>query len=359
MSQGLLGRRVPQLTGMYLAASWGCVEFTDWAVNQFSLSPAVTTLVVTLLFLLLPTVLVLAWRPGAPGADEWTKVDGTVIGLNLAAAAGILFVMFSGQELGAATTVKLIEDEAGNTVERVVPKAAFRRTVLLYDLDNESGDPDLDWLGLAVVIGINVDLAQDLFMTVLTTDDATVRERLTEAGFGLTSHVPLSLKRETAERRSVGHFMDGVIRTDGDGLVIETRLYDTRTARQVATNTYHGSDPLAAADRISVDLRRDLGIPDWQIQQSVDLPAAELITHSPDAYRALVNMRAATRSNDLVAARSLAEQAVVLDSTFALAHLSGSLVALVSGDHGAAGTLMAEALATHTGCRNVCVSVFR
>jgi tetratricopeptide (TPR) repeat protein/TolB-like protein len=344
MARSLLARRVPQLTGIYLVASWGLLEFVDWAVDQYALSPVLTNFVVTLLVLLLPMVVVLAWRHGAPGADRWTRIDGAAIGLNLAAAAGILFVAFSGQELGAATTVKVVEDEAGNTVERVVPKAAFRRNVLLYDFDNESGDPELDWLRTGIVIGVSFDLFQDLFMTCLTVDDAgTVRERLAEAGFDLTDNIPLSLKREAAERRSVGHFMGGAVRTDGDTLVIETRLYETRNARLVATRTYRGTDPLELADRISVDFRRDLGIPDWQIEESVDLPAAELLTHSPDAFRSFSKVLVATRSNDLVAARSLAEEAVARDSTFALAHLWVSIIALLSGDQAAAGTLMAEA----------------
>ncbi len=341
MIRSLLDRRVPQLTGIYLIASWGFVQFVDWAVNQYSLSPAITNFVVTLLLLLLPTVLVIAWRHGAPGEDSWTRIDGAAIGLNLAAAGGILFVAFSGQELGAATTVKLVEDEAGNTVERVVPKAAFRRNVLLYDFDNESGDSDLDWLRTGILFGVSVDLVQDLFMTVVTAD--AVREFLAEAGFGLTDNIPLSLKREAAERRSLGHFMDGAVRTDGDTLVVETRLYETRNARQVATRTYRGTDPLELADRISVDLRRDLGIPDWQVEESVDLPAAELLTHSPDDFRLLSKMQGAGRSNDLVAARSLAEEAVARDSTFAVAHLSASMVALASGDQAIAGALMAEA----------------
>jgi tetratricopeptide (TPR) repeat protein len=344
MSRSLLARRVPQLTGVYLVASWAVVEFVDFAVGQYSLSPVLTNFVVTLLLLLLPMVVVLAWRHGAPGEDRWTRIDGAAIGLSLAATAAILFVAFSGQELGAATTVKLVEDAAGDTVERVIPKAAFRRNVLLYDLDNESGDPELDWLRTGIVLGVSIDLLQDLFMTCLTVDEAgTVRERLAEAGFDLTDNIPLSLKREAAERRSVGHFMDGAVRTDGDTLVIETRLYETRNARQVATRTYRGTDPLGLADRISVDLRRDLGIPDWQIEESVDLPAAELLTHSPDAFRSLTEMQVAFRSTDIVAARSLADEAVALDPTFALGHLLVSILALHSGDQAAAGTLMAEA----------------
>ncbi len=34
MIRSLLERRVPQLTGIYLIASWGFVQFVDWAVNQ-------------------------------------------------------------------------------------------------------------------------------------------------------------------------------------------------------------------------------------------------------------------------------------------------------------------------------------
>lgn len=162
MIQTLLARRVPQLTGLYLVVGWGFVQFVDWAVDQYALSPALTNLVVTLLLLLLPAVLVLAWRHGQPGEDSWTKTDAAAIGLNLLAAGGILFMMFSGQELGAATMVKLVEDAEGNTVERVIPRAAFRRSVLLYKFDNESGDPGLDWMGSGITTGMTFDLAQHL-----------------------------------------------------------------------------------------------------------------------------------------------------------------------------------------------------
>lgn len=36
MLLSLLDRRVPQVVGVYLAASWGCVEFCDFAVGQFA-----------------------------------------------------------------------------------------------------------------------------------------------------------------------------------------------------------------------------------------------------------------------------------------------------------------------------------
>ena len=44
----LLYRRVPHITGIYLAAGWGLLEFTGWATLRFSLSPLLSDLVMGL-----------------------------------------------------------------------------------------------------------------------------------------------------------------------------------------------------------------------------------------------------------------------------------------------------------------------
>ncbi|MFQ5528836.1 MAG: tetratricopeptide repeat protein [Gemmatimonadota bacterium] len=343
MFQQLLHRRVPQLTGVYLAASWGIVEFTSFAVGQFALSPAITNLVFMLLLLLLPAVIVLVWRHGAPGADEWTKIDGAAVGLNVVVAAGLLYAVFGGEALGAATTIKLVEDMEGNTVERVVPKAEFRRNLLIYFFDNASGDPDLDWLETGAPVGVIIDLAQEVFVTAVPSTEPTVLERLRQAGFEVSDEIPLSLKREAAELRSLPFFMDGSIRADGEILEIETRLYDTQSARRLAVHNYRGTVPLELVDAISVDLRHDLGIPAWQIDEAVDLPAAELVTTSPDAYQAFVDAQNEFIDNDLPAARRRAEEAIALDSTFAMAYMTAGMAAVLSGDRTGGGELYAAA----------------
>jgi len=333
MFQQLLERRVPQLVGLYLGASWGLIEFSSFAVGQFALSPAITNFVVLALVLLLPGVVMLAWRHGAPGANEWTRVDGVAVGLNLVVAAGVLFAVFGGETLGAATTVRLVEDAEGNTVERVLPKAEFRRSVLLYSFDNETGDAALDWLQTGITYGVLLDLVQDVFITVgLSSSDPTVTERLAEAGFGPTDRIPLSLKREAAETRSLPNFLAGTVRRDGPTLVVETRLYETRSARELAARTYRGHDPLALADQISVDLRRDLGIPDWQIEESPDLPAAELATTSPEAYETFIEGQSLIYASDHAAGRVKSEAAIALDSTFAMAYSNAAVAALIAGD---------------------------
>lgn len=331
MTKNLFDRRVPQLVGVYILASWGFVQFVDWAVEQYALSPALTNLVVTLLLVLLPGVLILAWRHGTPGHDTWTKVDAAVIILNLVVAGGILNLVFSGEELGAATTVALIEDAEGNTVERVIPKAEFRRNVMAFGFDNESGDSELDWISLGLPMMVNFDLIQDMFVYTVTPDHPKVLERLREAGFEGPVGIPLTVKRREAERMSVGHFFDGSVSVDGDTLNVVTRLYDSRTARQVATHTYRGADFFEIVDRISLDLRRDMGIPEWQIETSVDLPIAEIATNSPEAVRAMVAGTDLARQNDIPGAMEAFRRAVEADSTFAIAHLTIGQLGLRAG----------------------------
>jgi tetratricopeptide (TPR) repeat protein len=341
----LLRRRVPQILGAYLAGSWVLLEFTDWAVRQYSLSPALTNFVAVTLLLLLPGTLVLAWRHGAPGVDRWTNVDGAVIGLNLVVTAGVLFVVFGDQELGAATTVRLLEDDAGNTVERVIPKAEFRRDVLIWDFDNESGDPELDWLESGLWTGLAQDLSQDLWVTPVDPSDPRVIEPLREDGFDGPHEVPLALKRQLSESRGVGYFLEGeILEPSGDTIVARTRLYETRNARVVAERTYRGTDPLEMVDRMSVDVRRDLGIPDWQIDESVDLPAAEMLTESAEAFRAFSGYREAQLSNRLSDARAAADSATALDPTFAMAYGASGSASLLLGDQAAAREGIAEAI---------------
>ena len=71
--QELLRRRVPQLVGLYLAAGWGLLEFTDWATGRFGLSGSLEDAVVVSWAILLPAVASLAWRWGAPGATPLTR----------------------------------------------------------------------------------------------------------------------------------------------------------------------------------------------------------------------------------------------------------------------------------------------
>ncbi|UCF19641.1 MAG: hypothetical protein JSU87_17280 [Gemmatimonadota bacterium] len=86
-------RRVPQILGLYLAAGWGVLEFIDWLVEQYSLSPDLAELALLAWAIMIPTVLILAYFHGASGDQEWTRIEKVAIPANLLVALIVIGVL--------------------------------------------------------------------------------------------------------------------------------------------------------------------------------------------------------------------------------------------------------------------------
>lgn len=80
----LVRRQLPQIVGLYLAAGWGIIEFTDWATEHFGVAFPLTDLVVTTWLLCFPLVALLAWvrgrggRPSTAPEAEYVPADKSV-----------------------------------------------------------------------------------------------------------------------------------------------------------------------------------------------------------------------------------------------------------------------------------------
>jgi tetratricopeptide (TPR) repeat protein/TolB-like protein len=316
----LFRRRLPQILGAYFAGGWVVLEFTDWLVNRYLLSPHLTDFAMLVWALMIPTVAMLAYFHGAPGPDSWTMVEKIGIPLNVVLAASVLLTVFAGRDLGAATETVTLETEEGRTIERVVPKTEFTKSLTSYFFDNVSGDTALDWLQYGIPSALRYDLEQDLFLDIRGAQSQM--RRLREEGFRDGLRVSLPLKRELADELHVAFFVSGEIDKNADQLVVRTRLYETQRGNLVEEREFRGSDIFKLVDEMSVQLKHDLEIPSQDIEETRDLPVAEILTSSEAAYRALVagNRTIIIDNNYELGARHL-EEAVGLDPQFAMAHL--------------------------------------
>ncbi len=339
----LLNRRVPQIVGVYLAVGWGVLEFTDWLVNRYVLSPHLTDFGLFVWAVMIPTVLMLAYFHGAPGADRWTRFEKIGIPINLALAAVLVLVVFGGKDLGAATTAVSVETEEGNTIERLVPKAAFRKSLALFYFDNQSSDTTLDWLQYGIVIALLSDLQQDHFVSARFAP--FFAERLKTAGYADGLRLPLTLRQEIAEQQHLDYFVSGSIARQDDQLTVDMSLYETRRAKLLKERRFTGGDILALIDEMSVQLKRDLEVPEQHIENVKDLPIAETMTGSLTALRAHVaGFRAWTIDEDWPAATRGFERAVAEDSSFAHAYASLYVVYLLQNDAARAQAALTRAL---------------
>ena len=87
----LLERRIPQILGSYLVAGTSLILFIEYLIEKYQFPSYYPTLALFALIGILPSVVIIAYFHGAPGKDEWTKVEKVGIPVNVLFIASILF----------------------------------------------------------------------------------------------------------------------------------------------------------------------------------------------------------------------------------------------------------------------------
>jgi len=319
-------RRVPHILAIYAGASWGLVEFTAFAVDEFLLSPHWTRLVMVTLFMVLPSVFMLAWFHGKPGRerDQLARAEKVVIPANLVLCLVVLAALFGGEELGSVTTSVTVETEDGETIERQVPNPAFAKTVALFPLDLGPGmEADEAWVSYAVPEALRLDLLADEFFVPdpFYRSESYSRER----GFEDLTETPLALKRELAQRSFAGFMTVGEIDRVDDRFQATLRVYRVDTGSLAGETLPEGTDLLALVDEMSGPVRNALEIPARDAVE--DLPVRERLSDNPAAVEAFFKGFFRYHAHqDTEGATEYLTTATTLDPSFTIAQYTLHLV---------------------------------
>ncbi|MEL6822394.1 MAG: tetratricopeptide repeat protein, partial [Calditrichota bacterium] len=318
--KNLLARRVPQILGSYLIGGWAIVQFVDWNVKRYVLSPYLTDLALVIVLSLIPTVTIIAWFHGMPGRNAWTRVEKVGIPLNLLATMLLLMVVFQNKDLGAASKNITIENEDGQRIERTVFKSGLRKKISLFNFDNKTGNADNDWLRSSIAYMVEYDLAQDHFVSILSLQQ--MLEKARKGGSSDGNNIPLRLKQKIAQELNQDYFLAGTIRSAEGTYTVETILYEAERAKVLAKRELSNTNLFELIDEISIQLRRDLEIPAAHIENNQDLPVQEIFTGSVPAAKALDRgINEVLLRNNYSTSDIHFHEALKHDSLFTLAHL--------------------------------------
>ena len=326
LPRDLVQRRVPHILAIYAGASWGLVEFTAFAVDEFLLSPQWTRLVMVTLFMVLPSVFMLAWFHGKPGRerDRLARAEKGGIPANLVLCVVVLAALFRGEELGSVTTSVTVETEDGETIERQVPNPAFAKTVALFPLDLGPGmETDEAWVSYAVPEALRLDLLADEFFVPIPfyRSESYLRER----GFESLTETPLALKRELAQGSFAGFMTVGEIDRVDDRFQVTVSVYRVGNGSLAGETSHEGTDLLALVDEMSGPVKNALEIP--ARDGTEDLPVRGRLSDNAAAVEAFFQGFYRYRANqDTEGATEYLTTATTLDPSFTIAQYTLYLV---------------------------------
>lgn len=340
-------RRVIPAIGVYIGASWVLIEILDRLVERYLLSPYLTDIAFWGLYSMLPAVVLISWTHGRPGKDKSTKVEKVGVPINIIATLGLLITVFGGKDIGATADLVTVANELGQQEQHYVPRDSFRRRTAVFFWDNQSGNPDLDWLQYGITDLLVQDLQQNPFLQVVSPWNNFANgyySRMKQAGYDDGLHLPLSLMREIAETSNRHYFLEGDFRTNGKDLELSVRIWDTNNLTRLGDLSQQGTDLLAVIDSLSESVREVLEIPSGKGRLAEDLPLAETYGESEAAHREYIDaMNVLLFENDWEASNAHYDRALEIDPGFVLAWFMKGSNQFRQGDIPGAQQSLAEA----------------
>lgn len=340
-------RSLWQVLGLYAAGSWIVLQVVDQLVQSAGLPDWVPSLALVLLLIGFPMVLATAFvqvgmrrqiaaedtpetdparteahtaaaaspapraassAPTKAEASSWLKrnvftwrnaIAGGIAALALFGAATAVWMVLRGAGVGSAGTLVakgLIEDG-----ERVV-------------LADFSGDSSL---AVAATMALRVQLAESGIVSVAEPAlVANALQRMEIAG----GPVDLATALEVAEREGLKAVVGGDVAGAGGSYIITARVIETASGDELVTVGETASDAgdfLEAMDRLGRKLRERLGESLGSIRAAAPLERAT--TSSTEALRKYSRAEEAFDERDLEQAIALLDEAIALDSSFAMA----------------------------------------
>ncbi len=338
-------RRVIQITVSYLLMSYLLKIGIGFMVKEYMLSPHLTNLIWYILLSLIPSIILIAYFHGKKGVNKWTKVELIGMPLNIVAAVLVLIFVFKGKDLGAITTKLTIENEEGIKIEKLVMKSEFRKKILIFNIENSSGDTALDYLQHGIPNMTEYDLSQDLLITPqMAIGMDGFYPSLEEAGYKNDAGLPLTLMKHFAEEIHMNYFMFGELLKENENYILNIQVYDTKLIRLISEISVKDNNPFGLVDQLSIEIKKAMGLPESHIYETVDLPISEIFTSSEDAlYYFSLSLKQRNLNNWAESARLL-EKAIQHDTTFAIGYTAIAVSYLLINEMRKAGQAVKMAL---------------
>ncbi|MBT8239342.1 MAG: hypothetical protein KJN65_11905 [Croceitalea sp.] len=285
--------QVLQFFAAYLVAAWTFLQFVDWILIRYSISPYWVDMFLWLFVGIIPSMIIYLYHRERINQRVLRLREKIIFPLNIVIIAIGLYFGFGTSDLGATTKEIEITNNEGEIENITITKEEFRTILPIFNFTPISKDSSIAWLGHGIRNILFYDLSQDKSLTVETQSESNTTAKVTEA----------KLNSQT--------YIDGSFDKQEDTYIINVSVRSSKNGKVKNDKIFSGTDLLNLIDEISVYIKQETVVSLENSSQYLDLEIKEHLSESLPAIKYFV-------AGDY-------ERAIELDSTFALAYLNNSI----------------------------------
>jgi len=257
------------------------------------------------------------------------------------AVTGLAFVgwrMLSTSEVDPAVPSRPAAVAVGRSIDAAAPapSRSARPRVIVAFFENNTGDPEAEWISRGLPEMLTTDLSDSQGLEVIATQ--RLHDLLATAGHDPKQGMDRSTTAELARWAGAEVVISGSVFKAGGRFRIDAQAYDTTSGTVITAYKAEGPDLFPVVNDLSTGLLQRLSM-------TPEAEATASVTSSAPAFQAFVRGRDLYENLGLEEARSEFGDALAADPGFALARLYLAKIHLIDGDVDAALPLLQQALA--------------
>ena len=303
-------RKLFQILLLYLGVGWGLAQVAEFAVDNYDLSRRVIDVTLFLIILGIPAVGVIGWYHGEKGHQRVQRAEALMLAL-LLVMAGI-----------GTFRIGIADPTVDRDLSAVVDLGS--RSVAVMPFRNRLTDPSLEWLSTGASELLTTGLAG--LSAIRVVSGHRLYDLLRQEGHEDATEIPEALATRLTRMAGARFMIDGsILGREGD-LVMTADLVNVETGNIEASSRVRGADVFALVDSIAADLSAQIA--GGFVEPTEMASVASFTTRNQDAYREYMLALRAERRFHMNEAMERYQSAVEFDSTFALAHIRLSFLAM-------------------------------
>lgn len=219
----------------YLVAAWTFLQFVDWILKRYNISPNWVDLLLWLFIGIIPSLLIYLYHRERIHRGQIKLKEKIVIPLNLILLSTVIYFVFGNTDLGATTKKISFENELGQLETKTFTKEEYRIGVPLFGFDQlDKNDTLTNWLRY----GIGKILYQDLLQNKNITPE-----------FNFYTNTTTKIREASL---FYDFYVDGNFKKTDEKYTINVAIRKANNAKQISEKEFFGENLLKILDDISV-----------------------------------------------------------------------------------------------------------